>query len=118
MKEDWEQNDSGGDLTLFLVGWTTVSRQEDAENLAQALVGKGLAACVQIDPGVVSIYRWKDAIERESEVRLWVKFRADFEQKITDYLKEHHPYDTPQWVTVPMHSVSKEYGNWLAACQT
>ncbi|HKC10931.1 MAG TPA: divalent-cation tolerance protein CutA, partial [Vicinamibacteria bacterium] len=60
-----------------MVVLSTVARPEDAEGIARVLVERGLAACVNIVPGVVSFYRWKGAVERDEEHLLLIKTRTE-----------------------------------------
>jgi len=92
---------------------TTVARAEDAERLAEELVGRRLAACVNVLPGVRSIYRWKGAIEREEERLLLVKTRADRFEALREAILSLHPYEVPEVVAVPIDAGSAAYLRWL-----
>ncbi len=92
---------------------TTVARAEDAERLAEELVGRRLAACVNVLPGVRSIYRWKGAIEREEERLLLVKTRADRFEALREAILSLHPYEVPEVVAVPIEAGSAAYLRWL-----
>lgn len=98
--------------TLF-IGWTTVDSEAAAQRLARGLVEAELAACVQIDAGVESVYRWKDNIESEREWRLMVKFAAARSGELLAYLEANHPYDVPEWVTVRAEAVAPAYLKWV-----
>src|SRR5262245_11982954 len=103
------------DTADALVVLTTLEKQEDGERLAALLVERGLAACVQILPSMVSIYRWQGAVERANEVLLLIKTtRAAYPQLVTT-IKENHPYQTPEIVARPVEAGSDDYLNWLAA---
>jgi periplasmic divalent cation tolerance protein len=60
-----------------VVALSTVGSAEDAERIARALVERRLAACVNVVPGMVSVYRWKGGVERDEERLLVIKTRAD-----------------------------------------
>ena len=81
---------------------TTVARAEDAERIAQELVGRRLAACVNVLPGVRSIYRWKGAVERDEERLLVIKTRADRFEALRETLLALHPYELPEVVALPI----------------
>jgi periplasmic divalent cation tolerance protein len=81
-------------VTERVVALSTVGTAEDAERLARALVEKRLAACVNIIPGLVSIYRWRGAVEREALVSL-------------------HPYEVPELLTLPVEDGHPPYLSWL-----
>jgi periplasmic divalent cation tolerance protein len=92
---------------------TTVTRAEDAEKIAEALVEKRLAACVNVLPGVRSIYRWKGAVERDEERLLVVKTRADRFDALREAILAAHPYEMPEVVAVPIEAGSPAYLRWL-----
>jgi periplasmic divalent cation tolerance protein len=92
---------------------TTVARAEDAERIAEALVEERLAACVNVLPGVRSIYRWKGAVEREEERLLVVKTRADRFAALRDRVLALHPYEVPEVVAVAIEAGSPAYLRWL-----
>jgi periplasmic divalent cation tolerance protein len=92
---------------------TTVARAEDAEKIAEALVEKRLAACVNVLPGVRSIYRWKGAVERDEERLLVVKTRADRFDALREAILSLHPYEVPEVVAVPIEAGSPAYLRWL-----
>lgn len=96
----------------LLIGWTTVGSEAAAEQLAQALVEAGLAACVQIEAGLVSHYQWEGKHCRESEWRLTVKFAAAKGEALEAYLMEAHPYETPEWVVLRAEAVAPAYLRW------
>src|SRR5262245_35605965 len=68
----------------------------DAERIARALVEERLAACVNVVPGVVSVYRWKGVVERENELLLVIKTLADRVDALKARLLELHPYELPE----------------------
>jgi len=98
-----------------LVVLTTLEKQEDGERLAALLVERELAACVQILPPMVSIYRWQGAIERANEVLLLIKTTCAAYPRLETTIKENHPYQTPEIVALSVEAGSDEYLNWLAA---
>ena len=99
------------DNTL-LIGWTTVDSEAAARRLANGLVESGLAACVQIDAGVESVYRWKGKVQSEREWRLMAKFAAARSTELLAYLEAQHPYDVPEWVVVRAEQVAPAYLKW------
>ncbi len=82
--------------------------------LAKGLVEEKLAACVQIVSSVVSVYEWQGTIEEEPEALLIVKTTEEMVKKMGRYLDEHHPYDVPECVFVPIASGSPDYLAWIA----
>jgi len=98
-----------------LVVLTTLEKQEEGERIAALLVELELAACVQILPPMVSIYRWQGAIERANEVLLLIKTTRAAYPRLETTIKENHPYQTPEIVALPVEAGSDDYLNWLAA---
>lgn len=93
----------------------TAPDAEVAEGVARALVAERLAACVNVVPGVRSIYRWEGAIEDAAEVLLVIKTRADRCPKLADRVRELHPYDVPEVVELPAVGGSRAYLDWVRA---
>lgn len=103
---------------MLLIGWTTVSSREDADKLAKGLVERHLAACVQIDGPVSSVYWWEGRTEQAQEHRLTVKFIPARARELEQWLLQHHPYDTPQWIVVAAEHVGEKYLSWARANST
>jgi periplasmic divalent cation tolerance protein len=78
-----------------LLVYTTFPDRETGEAIAEALVREGLAACVNLLPGMRSVYAWKGAVERADEVVGIVKTRAGLREAVGAAIKARHPYDTP-----------------------
>ncbi len=97
----------------MLIIQTTVSTTEDAESLARKLVEGRLAACVQIIPQIVSVFEWNGSIEREAELLLVIKTTDDKWPELEAFIREHHPYETPELVAVRAERVSNDYLVWL-----
>ena len=77
--------------------YTTYPSAVEAEQAGRALVERELAACVNILPGMVSLYRWQGVIERSEEVVMLIKTRASLAQQVSFAVKEMHSYSTPAW---------------------
>src|SRR5262245_23241077 len=103
------------DTTDALVVLTTLEKQEDGERLARLLVEGELAACVQILPPMISIYRWQGAVERASEILLLIKTTPGAYQRLETAIKENHPYQTPEIIALPVEAGLEAYLSWLAA---
>ncbi|MFI5361614.1 MAG: divalent-cation tolerance protein CutA [Elusimicrobiota bacterium] len=100
--------------TAARVVLVTVPRGGKAESMADGLVEARLAACVNILPGAVSIYRWKGRVRRDAESVLVVKTTAPKLKKLERWIKERHPYEVPEFIVLPVVSGSREYLSWLA----
>jgi periplasmic divalent cation tolerance protein len=96
-----------------VVAFSTVGRAEDAERIARALVERRLAACVNVLPGVVSVYRWKGDICRDTELMLVIKTRAERLPALREALLSLHPYELPELVALTIESGHPPYLAWV-----
>jgi periplasmic divalent cation tolerance protein len=94
--------------------FTTAGSKEEARKIANALVERKLAACVNIVPKVESIYRWEGKIETAEEWLLIVKTNANAFARVRDAIKELHSYDLPECVSISIDEGSEEYLRWIA----
>jgi periplasmic divalent cation tolerance protein len=92
---------------------TTTPTIDDARRIATALVERRLAACVQIVGPIESVYRWQGKIETAQEFQCWIKTRGDLYSEVVRLLKELHPYEVPEILTVIVEA-SKPYLDWLS----
>src|SRR3981081_2738341 len=95
--------------------YTTYPSVVEAQKAGNALVGARLAACVNILPGMISVYRWQGAIERGEEAVMIVKTRASLAEEVRASVKATHPYDTPAILVLPIESVDERYFAWILA---
>ena len=94
----------------------TCPDKETAKKLAHLLVSKKLAACVNILPGVTSVYTWEDKIESTQEHLLLIKTRQTQYQALEALLFKHHPYEVPEIIAVPIGRGLPEYLEWVDSC--
>eukprot|EP00899_Mesostigma_viride_P016253 jgi/Mesvir1/24629/Mv21937-RA.1 len=97
----------------YLVLYVTVPSKEVGKSLASGLVQEKLAACVNIIPGIESVYWWQDKVQSDAELLLMVKTAADKVSDLTAYVCKHHPYDTPEVIAVPIVAGSAKYLRWI-----
>jgi periplasmic divalent cation tolerance protein len=93
--------------------YTTFPSVVEAEKAGHALVEARLAACVNVLPGMISVYRWQGAVERAQEAVMIVKTRASLAESVRASVKATHPYDTPAIVVLPVESVDDRYFAWI-----
>lgn len=89
---------------------------EVAATIANALVAENMAACVNILPGVRSVYRWQGQIEAAQEHLLLIKSQSALYPAIEAAIKALHPYDVPEIVAVAIERGSVEYLQWIDTC--
>ena len=92
---------------------TTTETKEQAQKIANYLVEKKLAACVQICGPITSIYRWKGKVENAQEWLCMIKTRKELFDKVEAAIKKLHSYETPEIVATPIFKGSREYLTWL-----
>jgi periplasmic divalent cation tolerance protein len=95
--------------------YTTYPSIVEAERAGQALVERRLCACVNILPGMVSLYRWQGAVERGEEAVMIIKTRASLAERVGSAVKEMHSYATPAILVIALESVDQGYLDWLMA---
>jgi periplasmic divalent cation tolerance protein len=98
----------------FVLVLTTAGSEDQAEAIARALVERRLAACVNVIRGVCSVFRWKDAIEREQEELLVIKTTEAALPRLRDAIRELHSYEVPEVLAIPIVDGSPGYLAWLA----
>lgn len=97
----------------FAIILTTVSAVEEGESIANILVEKQLASCVNIIPNISSVYRWEGQIQSESEVLLLIKTTKDLEAEVYREVQNVHSYDIPELITLPITNGSDAYLDWM-----
>lgn len=91
----------------------TVPDRDHAERIAGTLVGERLAACVNIVPGLVSVYRWQDAVQNDNELLLLIKTAADSYPRLETRIRALHPYELPEIISVPIQTGQADYIQWI-----
>jgi periplasmic divalent cation tolerance protein len=96
-----------------LIIFCTVPDAESGNKISRALLGKKLAACVNAVPGIQSQYWWNENIESDKEYQLIIKTRRILYPKLEKVIRDHHPYDVPEIVAVPIVSGNPDYLRWI-----
>ena len=102
-------------MSDHLLALCTCPDAATAERLAALVVKERLAACVNIVPGLTSVYRWQGEVQRDSEVLLLAKTRADRYPELQQALVAAHPYELPEVVAVSLSHGLPGYLAWLDA---
>jgi periplasmic divalent cation tolerance protein len=96
-----------------LVVFITTSSYEEARKIADTLVDRNKAACVNIVPNVNSLFRWKGKIEEAEESLMVVKTRAELFPDVVSLVKSIHSYEVPEIIALPIVEGNPDYLEWL-----
>jgi len=91
----------------------TVPDEATARRIASALVAEQLAACVNIVPGITSVYRWKGTIETAPELLLIIKTTLGVYTRLQDRIHALHPYELPEIIAVSIDRGLPDYLSWI-----
>jgi periplasmic divalent cation tolerance protein len=100
-------------MTDKIVVFSTCETAKDAERIARGLVEKRLAACVNIVPGLRSVYRWKGEIQADSEVMLVIKSSRALFDDLRAEIEKLHSYEAPEVIATPIVDGSEQYLEWM-----
>lgn len=96
-----------------VVIYITVGTDEEAREVAEVLLEKRKAACVNILPKVSSIFWWQDKLDSAQEILLIVKTKASLVDEIVRLVKEVHSYDVPEIIALPIVGGNRDYLEWI-----
>jgi periplasmic divalent cation tolerance protein len=91
----------------------TVPDEASARQIASTLVAERLSACVNIVPGISSVYRWEGAIENAAELLLIIKTTAAVYMQLQERIRSLHPYELPEVIAVALDQGLPEYLAWI-----
>lgn len=87
-----------------------------AKNLANDLVARRLAACVQVIPAVQSFFRWVGKVDNTEEYLVLIKTTTERYQEVEDRIRAMHPYELPEIIAVPISTGLAGYLSWIEDC--
>jgi len=93
--------------------FVTAASAEEAEKIASGLVEKKLVACVNIFPGIESLFWWEGKVCREREVFMMAKTRTSLFPQVRDEVKKLHSYKVPEIILLPIADGSADYLAWI-----
>lgn len=93
--------------------WINCPSADVAHDISEALVAERLAACTNTFAEIQSAFHWKSKVERETEIPLLVKTRADLFDAVCDRVRALHPYETPGIMAVEIARVNQDYLDWV-----
>ncbi|MCI0733777.1 MAG: divalent-cation tolerance protein CutA [Methylococcaceae bacterium] len=100
----------------YLLVLCTCPEHSVAKQIAEALVSRHLAACVNIIPGITSVYFWKGKMEDGQEHLMLIKTASSHYTEVERCILEQHPYELPEVIAVPVQQGSDEYLTWIREC--
>ena len=92
---------------------TTTDSIKIAESISELLVNNNASPCVQIISNVKSVYRWKNKLEKSSEILLLIKTIPEKIQECKDIILKHHNYDTPELIVMDGYILEDDYQAWF-----
>ncbi|WP_320035893.1 divalent-cation tolerance protein CutA [Halarcobacter sp.] len=92
---------------------TTCSNKKEAKNIAETLLEKKLAACLQLSD-IESFYKWEGEFCNDTEVLLSIKTKKKHFEKIESIIKELHSYDVPEIIAIDINNMSKDYKKFIS----
>lgn len=98
----------------FAVAFVTAPDLKIARKLAKIVLQSRLAACGNLVPKIESHYWWNGKLEKSAEVLIIFKTTKTRLEKLQKAILENHPYDTPEFIVLPIDSGSKKYLDWVA----
>ena len=100
-------------MTDAVLVLTTAANEAESKMIAQQLVEKRLAACVNIVPRIQSVYRWEGKVEAAEEYLLLIKSTKSRAAEVQNAIREVHSYDLPECIVISMDAGSTEYLKWI-----
>ncbi len=97
----------------FVVMFATCDSVAEADRIGERLVRAKLAACVNINDRVTSIYEWEGTVQRDVEAFIIIKTRRSLVGKVQEAIKEESTYDCPEIIVLPIVAGSPDYLRWL-----
>jgi periplasmic divalent cation tolerance protein len=97
----------------YVVVLITVPSTEVGRQVARALLDQRLAACVNLVPGVNSLYVWDGQLQDDEEVLLVVKTRSELFTRLVPAVRAVHPYTVPEIIALPVLAGSRDYLDWI-----
>lgn len=105
-------------MSQAIVVQTTTGSSADAEKLAEIIIQHAQGACVQIVGPMTSVYQWQGTIQKEEEFLVSIKTTSQVFSSLAELIRQHHSYDVPEIIAIPIVDGSREYLEWVAQSVT
>lgn len=100
-------------MTDAILVLCTCPDEASADRICEQLLTGHLAACINQLPGLTSVYRWQGKIERSREIQLIIKSRSGLFELLRRCILDHHPYEVPEILALPVSQGHQPYLDWL-----
>ena len=101
-------------MSRYVMGLVACGSKAEARQLAQAVLAKKLAACVNIIAGIESHFWWQGRLDRANEFLLLIKTTAANSKAIIQLIHAHHSYEVPEIIFVPITAGERNYLKWIS----
>lgn len=98
-----------------IIVFSTTDSRDLGEQIGEALVESGAAACVSIVPGATSIYQWEGKVCKETEFLMIIKSRMEKFEEVRAAIRQRHSYQVPEIIAIPVAAGDAEYLQWIHA---
>ncbi|KAL6648675.1 hypothetical protein ACP70R_012899 [Stipagrostis hirtigluma subsp. patula] len=105
--------ESASSTAPSIVVYVTVPNREAGKKLSQSIISEKLAACVNIVPGIESVYWWDGKVQTDAEELLIIKTRESLLDALTEHVKANHEYDVPEVISLPITGGNTKYLEWI-----
>lgn len=103
-------------MTDKLLVLSTAGSQAEAARIAEELLERRLAACVNVVGRIQSFYRWEDKLQRAEEYLMLIKTVRAREEQVRAAIRELHSYELPEMISISIDDGSSEYLKWVESC--
>ena len=100
-------------MSEFIKVITTIDSKSKAADLCEKAVNLRLTACAQISGPIQSIYHWQNKINHSEEFYCVFKTKKELYRRLEDFIRQNHPYQTPEIIAIDIVSGSSDYLNWI-----
>ncbi len=97
----------------FRIVLVTTSGTDEAERLANLLIGAGLTPCVNIISSCISVYQWKNKLNRDEEALMIIKTSESSFEQVSELIEKNHSYDVPEIISLDISQLSPTYAAYL-----
>jgi periplasmic divalent cation tolerance protein len=97
----------------YIVILSTAGTLEEASKIASELVSAHLVACVNLVPGIQSIYWWNNAVQKDQEILMIIKTESRNFEEVKRVILSVHSYEVPELISIPVDGGSKKYLEWI-----